>query len=423
MTPSAPCCSLADPTPAHAARWAAALHTILTRLGRHFARSETRAHLRAYLTGLLSPLQRKNGWQLAEHAGDATPYGLQHLLDRAKWDADAVRDDLQAYVREELGHPAGVLVIDETSVLKKGTHSVGVGVQYSGVTGKLENCQVGVFLAYVSPHGQTLYDRALYLPRDWADDPARRAAAHVPTTVRFATKPQLAKELVLRALDSGLPVAWVTGDEVYGGDASLRTALEARQQPYALTIKATHALWVGWEQRQARDVVAAQPASAWERHSCGAGSKGPRLYDWLRVSINHPYDAHWQRWLVARRSLTTPEDPRSTAYFLVFAPTDTSLAALAAVIGERWGVERAFEEGKGVVGLDQYEVRSWHGWYRHTTLALWAHAFLAVTRASTLTPFPLAPPAGEGKKGGPLSSSPSRMAAFRRQHGRSRWCA
>jgi SRSO17 transposase len=415
MTTSAPYFSVADPTPAHTAAWAADLQALLGHLGRHFARSETRAHLRAYLTGLLSPIERKNGWHLAEHAGDATPYGIQHLLDRAKWDADAVRDDLQAYVRDHLAHPAGVLAIDETSFLKKGTHSVGVGVQYSGITGKLENCQVGVFLAYVSPHGQTLYDRALYLPRDWAEDPERRAQADVPSGVCFATKPQLAKDLVLRALESGLPVAWVTGDEVYGNDYHLRVALEEREQPYALTSSAKAAIWVGWRQRRAREWVAAEPATAWERISCGDGSKGPRLYDWLRIPINHPYDGQWQRWLVARRGLSNPDDPRSIAYFLVFAPAATSLATLAQVIGERWGIECAFEESKGTVGLDQYEVRSWHGWYRHITLAMWAHAFLSVTRARTL---PLVPLMDEGKKGGLL---PGSLATFKRQRGR--WSA
>jgi SRSO17 transposase len=415
MTTIAPYFSTADPTPADAAQWAAELQQVLDDLGCRFARRETRTHLRAYLIGLLSPIERKNGWQLAEHAGDATPYAIQHLLDRAKWDADAVCDDLQGYVREHLGHPAGVLVIDETSFLKKGTHSVGVGIQYSGVTGKLENCQVGVFLAYVSPLGQTLYDRALYLPRDWTADPERRTAADIPGEVRFATKPQLAKELVLRALASGLQVAWVTGDEVYGNDYHLRVALEEREQPYALTVSAKAALWVGWRQRRARDLVAAEPASAWERISCGDGSKGPRLYDWLRIPINHPYEGQWQRWLVARRGLTNPEDPRSIAYFLVFAPAATSLATLAQVIGERWGIECAFEESKGAVGLDQYEVRSWHGWYRHITLAMWAHAFLSITRASTLAPVPLALLVDEGKKGGP--PPPSSLAAFKRQRG------
>jgi SRSO17 transposase len=385
---------------------------LLAHLGRHCARSETRRHLRADVTGLLSPVERKNGWQLAEHAGDATPYGLQHLLGRATWDAAAVRDDLQAYVREHLGDPAGVVVIDETSFLKKGMHSVGVSVQYSGITGTLANCQVGVFLAYVSPRGQTLYDRALSLPREWTEDAERRAAAAGPAEARFATKPHLAKELTLRAWESGLPVAWVTGDEVYGADYRLRVALEEREQPYALTVRAKHTVVVGWQQRRAREWVAAQPASAWERHSCGAGSKGPRDYDWLRVPVNHPDEERWQRWLVARRGLTNPDDPRSLAYFLVFAPAETTLATLAQVIGERWGIACAFEESKGAVGLDQYEVRSWHGWYRHSTLAMGAHAFLSVTRARTLLATPLTPPGDAGKKGGPQSSS---LAAFKRQ--------
>jgi SRSO17 transposase len=250
-------------------------------------------------------------------------------------------------------------VIEETSFLKKGRHSVGVGTQYSGITGKLDNCQVGVFLVYSSPQGQTFYDRALYLPRDWTDDPARRRQAVIPDTTRFATKPQLARMMTLRALDDGLPVAWVTGDEVYGGDYHLRVALEAREQPYALTVKASHVLWCELRQRQARTLVAAAPASAWERRSCGEGSKGPRLYDWLRIPINQPYDDRWQRWLVARRGLTNPDDPRSIAYVLVFAPATTSLATLAEVIGERWSIERAFADSKGAVGLDQYEVRSW----------------------------------------------------------------
>jgi SRSO17 transposase len=414
MSPVVSLISSADPTPADAAEWAADLDALLAHLGRHFARSEGRTHLRAYLTGLLSPIERKNGWQLAEQAGDATPYAIQHLLGRAKWDADAVRDDLQAYVRRNLGSPDGVLVIDETSFLKKGTHSVGVGVQYSGVTGKLDNCQVGVFLAYVSPLGQALYDRALYLPRDWADHPERRAQAGVPESVRFATKPQMAKHLVLRALDSGLPVAWVTGDEVYGGDYHLRVALEERRQPYALTVSAKQAVVVGFTQHQARILVAAQPAGAWERRRCGDGSKGPRFYDWLALPVNHPYDTQWQRWLVARRGLAAPDDPRSVAYFLVFAPAQTCLPTMAQVIGERWGIERAFEESKGAVGLDQYEVRSWPGWYRHITLAMWAHAFLAVTRATTLAASPRVPAGDKGKKGGPVSGS---LAAFKQHCG------
>jgi SRSO17 transposase len=412
MSTAAPFSSTAGPTSADAARWAADWQTLLDQLDHHFARSETRAHMRAYLTGLLSPIGRKNGWHLAEHAGHATPYGIQHLLDGAEWDADAVRDDLQVYVRQHLGHSAGVLVIDEMRFLKKGTYSVGVGIQSRGLIGKQENCQVGVFLVYVSPHGQTLYDRALYLPPDWAENPKRRAAAGVPTGVRFATKPQLAKQLVLRALASGVPVAWVTGDAVYGKDDQLRGALEEREQPYAFTIYGNEALWGG--RRRARKRVNAEPATAWERISCGAGSRGPRLYDWLRIPVNHPADGPGQRWLVARRSLTNLDDPPSFAYYLVFAPAQTSLATLAQVIGERWGIEGAFEERKEAVGLGQYEVRSWRGWYRHITLAMWAHAFLTITHARTRTPVAIAPTAAEGNKGGP---TPSSMAAFKRHRG------
>src|SRR5947208_1744199 len=201
--------------------WTQQLHALVDQIGPHFARSEARARVRAYLIGLLSPLERKNSWQLAEQAGDPTPYALQHLLDRAKWDADAVRDDLQAYVRTHLADPAGILVLDETTFLKKGNHSVGVGLQYSGITGHLENCQVGVFLVYATAQGATFYDRALYLPQDWAQDAERRRVAHVPEEVEFATKPRLAQQMVEQALDDGLPVGWVVGDEVYGNDSRL----------------------------------------------------------------------------------------------------------------------------------------------------------------------------------------------------------
>ncbi|HLB78510.1 MAG TPA: IS701 family transposase [Candidatus Dormibacteraeota bacterium] len=371
------------PTPADSTAWAQDLRALVAQIGPRFARSEARARVLAYLSGLLSPVKRKNGWQLAEQAGDCTPYALQHLLDRAKWDADAVRDDLQVYVRSQLADPEAILVIDETSFLKKGTHSVGVGPQYSGVTGHLENCQVGVFLVYVTIQGATFYDRALYLPKDWAAAMERRRAADVPAEVRFATKPHLARRMVERALDGGLPLRWVVGDEVYGNDGRLRQALEQRHQRYALTISATTDLWIEWEQRTARDIIAAQPADAWARLSAGDGSKGPRVYDWTRVRVNNAYSPAWERWLVARRSVVTPDDPRSTAYFLVFAPADTALEEIVRALGQRWTIETGFEESKGEVGLTQYEVRSWQGWHRHITLALLAHAFLVVLRART----------------------------------------
>lgn len=391
------------------AGWADGLGGLVQQIGRCFGRREARQRVAAYLTGLLSPIERKNGWQLAEQAGDATPYGMQHLLGRAQWAADAVRDDLQAYVRTHLADPAGVLVVDETSFLKKGTHSVGVGVQYSGITGKLENCQVGVFLVYASPKGQTFLDRALYVPKDWIGDAARRAAVGVPAAVDFATKPRLAQTLIERALDAGIPARWVTGDEVYGNDGRLRRALEERSQCYVLTVSAQTAVWAGWEQARVRDRIAALPATAWQRLSAGDGAKGPRLYDWARLPVNSPYSPDWERWLLARRSLTDPDDPRSIAYFLAFAPAETTLEELVRVAGLRWTIETCFETAKGEVGLDQYEVRSWHGWYRHITLALLAHAYLTVLRAHGR--------AAEAKKGGLAPPTPSRFGAFKQQRG------
>jgi len=397
-----------------AQRWAADLDALHARLAARFRRAEPRRRALAYLRGLLSSVARKNGWQLAEQAGEATPDGMQRLLAAADWDADAVRDDLCAYVIDHLAEPDAVLVVDETGFLKKGDKSAGVQPQYSGAAGRTANAQIGVFLTYAAPRGHTFLDRALYLPGSWTDDRARCRAAGIPDEVAFATKPALAQAMLERALGAGVPAAWVTGDEVYGGDYHLRAALEAREQPYALTVSAKQALWVDWQQHQARTLVAAQPAAAWERLSCGDGSKGPRLYDWLRIPINQPHGEAWQRWLVARRGLTNPDDPRSIAYFLVFAPAQTTLAALAEVIGTRWGIECTFEESKGAVGLDHYEVRSWHGWYRHITLAMWAHAFLTVTRASTLAPDPAIQPLAVGEKWGPHMSS---LEAFKWQRG------
>ncbi len=397
------------PTPAMVTSWQDTLHALMEEIGPRFARSEVRRHARAYISGLLSPVERKNSWHIAAYGGDQTPYALQHLLGRALWDADAVRDDLQTYVQRHLADPEASLIIDETSFLKQGHHSVGVGSQYSGITGHIENCQVGVFLLYATTQGSTFYDRALYLPKDWAADPERRQQGGVPQEVQFATKPQLARRMIERALDSGLPVGWVGGDEVYGTDSALRAALEQRQQRYALTMSATTALWWGRSQRTAREIVAAQPADAWTCLSAGEGSKGPRLYAWLRVRVNNAYSPAWERWLVARRSLITPEDPRAVAYFLVCAPAATELAVIARVLGQRWAIESGFAESKGEVGLDHYEVRSWQGWYRHITLALLAHAFLAVVRAQThATDPPFL---------SPCAAVPDSLRTFKRQRG------
>ena len=371
--------------------WAAGLEGLHARVAPRFARPEPQRRALAYLRGLLSPVERKNGWQLAEAAGEATPDGMQRLLGAATWDADAVRDDLRAYVVEHLGDADAVLVVDETGFLKKGEKSAGVQRQYSGTAGRIENCQVGVFLAYAGPHGHAFLDRDLYLPQGWAEDGARRTEAGVPAEVIFRTKPQLARAMLERALAAGVPAAWVTGDEVYGGDRRLRVWLEEQDVAHVLAVKRTEPLIAatdrGPAQVAATDLVAALPPGAWTRLSAGAGAKGPRTYDWARVPIRPLSDPDRGYWLLARRSLA---DPTDLAHYVCYGPADAGLADLVRVAGTRWAVEEAIEAAKGEVGLDQYEVRRWGGWYRHVTLCLLAHAFLAVTRAK----------AGGAEKGG-----------------------
>jgi SRSO17 transposase len=364
--------------------WEAALAAVHAQIAPRFPRPEPRRRVLAYLQGLLSSIERKNGWQLAEQAGEATPDGMQRLLSTATWDAEAVRDDLRRYVVEHLGDPAAVLVVDETGFLKKGDKSVGVQRQYSGTAGRIENCQMGVFLAYAAPGGRAFLDRELYLPQGWATDEARRAEAGVPTEIGFRTKPHLARVMLERALDADVPASWVTGDEGYGGNRPLRSWLEERGVPHVLAVKRTEPLRVvtdgGPAQITATVVVAALPTDAWTRLSAGAGAKGPRRYDWARVVLRPLADPARGYWLLARRSLT---DPTDLAYYVCYGPADTTLAELVRVAGARWAIEECLEAAKGEVGLDQYEVRRWDGWYRHITLCLLAHAFLAITAAQT----------------------------------------
>ncbi|HEX8858354.1 MAG TPA: IS701 family transposase [Actinomycetes bacterium] len=361
--------------------WAAGLDALHARVAGRFARSEPRRRALAYLRGLLGNVTRKNGWQLAEHAGERTPDGMQRLLSTAGWDPDLVRDDLREYVVEHLGDPGAVLVVDETGFLKKGTTSVGVQRQYSGTAGKVDNCQLGVFLAYASPKGRAMIDRELYLPESWTDDPARCKAARVPQEVGFRTKPQLAQVMLERALDAGVPASWVTADEVYGGSPALREWLEERQVPYVLAVKCTELLGVDGPQgpvrTSAEQLATAVPAEQWITCSAGHGAKGRRLDDWTRVGLAVPATAGMARWLLVRRSRSDGE----LAFYACYAPATTPLIGLVRVAGIRWAVEEGFEQAKGEVGLDHYEVRRWPGWYRHVTLALLAHAFLAITRA------------------------------------------
>jgi SRSO17 transposase len=399
--------------------WTSLFDNMCERIGPCFARSETREGVKAYLRGLLSPIERKNGWQLAEEAGFATPYAMQYLLNRAVWESDEVRDRLQAYVREMIAGPDGMLVIDETGFLKKGKKSVGVQRQYSGTAGRIENCQIGVFLTYASQGNHTLVDRELYLPKSWTQDPERCQAAKVPEEVVFATKPELAAGMLWRTLDAGLSARWVTGDTVYGSHRPLRAGLESRKQAYALAVTCAEQVEVPSERKRVDRIADEVPPDQWQRLSVGDGSKGPRAFDWACVELGKPEQDGWQRCLVVRRSLVEGEKPAERAYVLVFAPSGTTLAEMATAIGTRWTVEQCFEEGKGEVGLDQYEVRSWQGWYRHITLCMLAHAFLVVLRTQSQMLVPETQETSEKKRWKPsLPHSRSQsLSAFKRQRG------
>jgi len=373
--------------------WRAELAALQERLGLLFGRTDARRQASLYLEGLLSAVERKNGWQLAEQIGDARPWRTQRVLSRTVWEADAARDLCRCYVVEHLGAADGVLVIDETGFLKKGSKSAGVARQYSGTAGRIENCQIGVFLAYASGRGHALIDRELYLPKEWVEDGARRAGAEIPLAVPFATKP-LAGRMIARALAAGVPFAWVTGDEVYGSDRRLRMFLEEHEQPFVLAVRSNEKLWSVLDgrlgQHAAADLSAALPAAAWQCLSAGPGAKGERGYDWARMRLVRMQAPPWEHWLLIRRSRHKPDE---CAYYVVFAPAETTLAALARVAGRRWTIEECFEAGKQEVGLGDYEIRSWHGWYRHITLAMLALAFLAALRAK------LSPAAEPAKKG------------------------
>jgi SRSO17 transposase len=374
-----------DVTVAEVVGWAVGLDEVLDRIGPRFARAEPRARAGVYLRGLLSSAERKNGWTLAEQAGDATPDAMQRLLNHADWNADAVRDDLRDYVVERLGDERAVLVVDETGFLKKGSKSAGVARQYSGTAGRIENCQIGVFLAYATAAGRTFLDRELYLPRGWLEDRARCAEAGIGPGVPFQTKPELALAMLTRSLDAGVPAGWVTADEIYGQNAALRLALEERGLPYVLAVPVNQ-YTIGTldgriGQYRVDALSAALPEDAWTRLSAGDGAKGPRLYDWARVPIR-PLSEPDRYWLLIRRRLTDGE----LAHYLCFAPPQTPLQELVAVAGRRWAIEESFQAAKGEVGLDHYQVRRYDAWYRHITLACWAHAFLTVTRATASAP-------------------------------------
>jgi SRSO17 transposase len=361
--------------------WQAHFEQLALQIGSCFARGDLRRRATAYVRGLLGPVQRKNGWQLAEHLGDATPHGVQRLLDRARWDADGLRDELVRYACEHLltEGDGGVLIVDETGFLKKGDKSVGVQRQYSGTAGRIENCQIGVFLALAGPRGRALIDRELYLPKSWCDDRGRCREAHVPEEVDFATKPKLAMRMIDRAWQAGIRPRWVLGDEVYGSDSKLRRFLDEHGQPYVLAVSGQQRLWQDLEQQRVDTIARSIPSSSWLRLSLADGSKGPRVYDWAAGQFGIATEHGLIHWLLIRRGL---DDPHEQAYYLCAAPPQATAHDLAIAAGQRWSIECCFESAKQETGLDNYEVRNWHGWHRHVTLSMLALALLAVIRAA-----------------------------------------
>jgi SRSO17 transposase len=379
----------------------AALHA---RIAPHFRRREARERARRYLVGLLGHLERKNGWQLAEALGEGGPQGMQRLLNAADWDAEAVRDDLRAYVVEHLADArSGVLVVDETGFLKKGTKSAGVARQYSGTAGRRENQQIGVILLYASDRGAAFIDRALYLPDEWMGDSERREEAHIGERVGFATKGELARELLARAFAAGVPARWVVGDTIYSAE-EVRRWLEGQGRDYVLAVPSTHGIWTRAHQQTAEQLMGRLPSGAWVRLSAGEGSQGPRWYDWACLRLSYSTAAGKGQWLLARRSIS---DPSELAYYRVFGPADTPVSEMVRVAGRRWTIEEGFEQTKGEVGLDQYEVRRYDAWYRHVTLALLAHAFLEVTRLNALDALPGPGTRQDGQGGDRLSTDQS----------------
>ncbi|WP_399341820.1 IS701 family transposase [Umezawaea sp. Da 62-37] len=362
--------------------WSAGFEAFLGRFAGRFPRVESRRRMRWYVRGLLSEVERKNGWTLAEAVGDAGPEGMQRLLNFYAWDTDGVRDDVRAAVVEAIGDAQdGVLIVDETGFLKKGVKSAGVGRQYSGTAGRIENSQIGVFLAYASSRGRALIDRELYLPKDWTGDRDRCRAAGIGDEVGFATKQVLARDMIERAVEAGVPFGWVTADELYGQDTKFRLWLESVDVAHVVSVP-KNAMVVTMDLRKVRvdRLLSELPDTAWERLSAGDGVKGPRVSDWALLDIRPLRRREWGHWLLARRSVADPSD---IAYYVCFGPAGTTLERLVGVAGARWAIEECFQTAKNETGLDHYQVRGYQAWYRHITLSMTALSFLVITREIT----------------------------------------
>ena len=399
--------------------WAVSLREVKRRMRPLFTQERVAASAGLFLDGLLGPERRKTGWMRAEAAGDPGPWRQQAILGRGRWEADALRDVVRDYALETLADQDAVLVLDETGFLKQGRSSCGVARQYTGSAGKVTNCQVGVFAAYVSRHGHAFVDRALYLPRAWADDPARLAAAHAPPEAGFATKPRLALAMIGRAIAAGVPFAWVAADSVYGV-GEVETALRQAGKGYVLGVNGSHP-FNSWGAKPpvagtAETIAGALDPAAWRRLSAGEGTKGPRLYDWAYLELadldggaeGYPGSRDlWTRGLLIRRGLTDGE----LAFFSTWCPAGTPAETLVSVGGRRWAIEDAFETAKTELGLDHNETRSWHGWHRHVSLVMLAFAMLAVIRHRANAPTPPKIPIRLARRGRTSSAGRSRNSA------------
>ena len=351
------------------------------RLGKVFANELGFQNMQKYLRGLLGTAERKNGWQLAEYLGETTPYALQQFIYRGRYEANSLRDELRNYISENLGEEEGILVADETGFIKQGKKSCGVQRQYSGTAGRIENCQIGVFLTYASTKGHNPIDRRLYMPKEWMDDPERRKAAGVPEALKFQTKPQMALEMIQEATTANIPYKWVTGDCVYGDYTDIREWLEKNGKCYVMNVSGKSYVWRGFKQFSVSSILKNLPEEGWFEASCGDGSKGARVYDWLWLPINPGTIQGFERSLLIRRSKSDSDDLHA---YICFASIGTPVQKLVEVAGSRWTVETCFKEGKSEVGLDQYEVRSYDGWYKHITFACLAIALITVLSGRSL---------------------------------------
>ena len=356
------------------------------RLSKIFASESSYQNMQKYIKGLLGSAERKNGWQMAEYLGEKTPYSLQQLLYRARFSADELRDGLREYVSENIGEEDGTIVIDETGFLKQGKHSCGVKRQYSGTAGRIENCQIGVFMTYASSKGHSPVDRRLYMPQEWMDDSERCKKAGVPEGVVFKTKPQMALEMLKEAVNTEFPFTWVTGDCVYGDYTDIRSWLEQNGKFYVFCVSGKSYVWRGHKQESISSIIKNLPEEGWFEASCGDGSKGVRIYDWMALPMNPGVTDGYERSILIRRSKSSPDELRA---YVCFSPTSTPKEKLVEIAGCRWTVETCFKESKSEVGLDHYEIRSYDGWHKHITFSCIALAFLTVlsSRSFDTKPF------------------------------------